>query len=241
MFKLRVAEYIKTNMHKKGMKFKELESLSGVPMSTLHNYASAKVTNHTEDTLRLIAEAFGDSYSVIKEMRAKSEESYEQEKKLLQESQDAARMAQLAALIRSNVSQILEEYREQALAQQIETSRHADERVRIAEQKAEERIAEVEHKASQLIEAAESECQERIKTVLAQCEEHEQMHKQHCMELMEAERRAFAELHSSDGSNQNYLRTIIRNLTIALIVFVLITFGLVFYAVSVSGITRLIP
>lgn len=223
MFKLRVAEYIKTNMHKKGMTFKELEGASGVPMSTLHNYASAKVTKHTEDTLRLIAEAFGDPYSVIKEMRAKSEESYEQEKKLLQESQDAARMAQLAALIRSNVSQILEEYREQALAQQIETSRHADERVRIAEQKAEERVTEVERKAQELIEAAECDCHDRIKKVLDQCEEHEQMHKQHCMELMESERRAFAEMHSSDGSNSIYLRTIIRNLTIALIVFVFIS------------------
>jgi transcriptional regulator with XRE-family HTH domain len=210
-------------MHKKGMTFKELESASGVPMSTLHNYASAKVTKHTEDTLRLIAEAFGDPYSVIKEMRAKSEESYEQEKKLLQESQDAARMAQLAALIRSNVSQILEEYREQALAQQIETSRHADERVRIAEQKAEERVTEIERKAQELIEAAECDCHDRIKKVLDQCEEHEQMHKQHCMELMESERRAFAEMHSSDGSNSIYLRTIIRNLTIALIVFVFIS------------------
>lgn len=226
MFKLRVAEYIKTNMHKKGMTFKELESVSGVPMSTLHNYASAKVTKHTDDTLRLIAEAFGDTYSVIKEMRAKSEESYEQEQKLLKESENARQMEQFAALIRSNVSQILEEYREQALAQQIETSRHADERVKIAEQKAEERIAEVEQKTSQLIEAAESECHERIKTVLAQCEEHEQMHKQHCMELMEAERRGFAEMHSSDGSNQTYLRTIIRNLTIALIVLVFISLSL---------------
>lgn len=226
MFKLRVAEYIKTNMHKKGMTFKELESVSGVPMSTLHNYASAKVTKHTEDTLRLIAEAFGDPYSVIKEMRSKSEESYEQEKKLLQESQDAARMAQLAALIRSNVSQILEEYREQALAQQIETSRHADERVRIAEQKAEERVAEIEQKASQLIEAAERDCQARIETILAQCEEHERLHKLHCAELMEAERRGFNEVHSSDGNSKTYLRTIIRNLTIALIVFVLISLAL---------------
>lgn len=241
MFKLRIAEYIKTNMHKKGMTFKELESASGVPLSTLHSYASAKITKHTEDTLLRIAAAFGDQPSVIKEMRSKSEESFEEEQRLLKESENAKQMEQFATLIRSNVSQILEEYREQALAQQIETSRHADERVRIAEQKAEERIAEVEHKASQLIEAAERDCQERIKTILAQCEEHEEMHKQHCMELMEAERRGFAEMHSSDGSNQTYLRTIIRNLTIALIVFVLITFGLVFYVVSVSGITSLIP
>lgn len=226
MFKLRVAEYIKTNMHQKGMTFKELESVSGVPLSTLHSYASAKISKHTEDTLLRIAAAFGDPPSIIKEMRAKSEESFEEEQKLLKESENARQMEQFATLIRSNVSQILEEYREQALAQQIETSRHADERVRIAEQKAEERIAEVEQKTSQLIEATEIECQERIKTILAQCEEHEQMHKQHCMELMEAERRAFAELHSSDGNNQSYLRSAIRCLVIALIVFVLISFGL---------------
>lgn len=251
MFNLRIAEYIKNNMHRQAMTYKELESKSGVPLSTLHSYAQAKVTKHTEETLLRIAAAFGDPPSVIKELRTVSAEAVEQEKKLLQESEDAARMAQLATLIRSNVSQILEEYREQALAQQIETSRHADERVKIAEQKAEDRIAEVEHKTSQLIEAAEIECQERIKTVLAQCEEHEQMHKQHCMELMEAERRGFAEMHSSDGSTQTYLRTIIRNLTIALVVFVLITFSLGTYSVyaythydihdPASGITSLIP
>lgn len=223
MFNLRVAEYIKTSMRNKGMTYKELEAESGVPLSTLHSYAEAKVKKHTEETLLRIAAAFGDPPSVIKDMRAKSEESFEQEKKLLKESEDAKQVEQFAALIRSNVSQILEEYREQALAQQIETSRHADERVRIAEQKAEERIAEIERKAQELIEAAERDCNNRIKTVLDQCEQHEQMHKQHCMELMEAERRGFNDIHSSDGNSKAYLRTIIRNLTIALIVFVFIS------------------
>lgn len=226
MFNLRVAEYIKTNMHRLAMTYKELEAQSGVPLSTLHSYAQAKVTKHTEETLLRIAAAFGDPPSVIKEMRVLSNESFEQEKKLLKESENAKQMEQFAVLIRSNVSQILEEYREQALAQQIETSRHADERVRIAEQKAEERVAEIEQKASQLIEAAERDCQDRINTVLAQCEEHEKLYKEHCNELMEAERRGFNEVHSSDGNSKTYLRTIIRNLTIALIVFVLIFLAL---------------
>ena len=208
------------------MTYKELEEISGVPLSTLHSYASAKVMKHTEDTLLRISAAFGDPPSVIKDMRAKSEESFEQEKKLLKESENAKQMEQFAALIRSNVSQILEEYRTQALAQQIETSRHADERVRIAEQKAEERVAEIEQKASQLIEAAERDCQARINTVLAQCEEHERLYKEHCNELMEAEQRGFNELHSSDGNSQTYLRSAIRYLAIALIIFIIISFGL---------------
>ena len=220
MFNLRVAEYIKTRMHQKGMTYKELEEKSGVPLSTLHSYASAKVTKHTNATLEQIAEAFGDSKSVIQEMRNKSEESYEQEQKLLKESENAKQMEQFAALIRSNVSQILEEYREQALAQQIETSRHADGRVKIAEQKAEERVAEIERKTG-----------EAIADMKRRCEEREAAYKQHCAELMEAERRGFNEVHDHDGSNSVYLRVLVRNLTIALVVFVLITFCLGTYAV----------
>lgn len=229
MFNLRIAEYIKTNMHRHSMTFKRLEEVSGVPLSTLNSYAKAKVTKHTEETLLRIAAAFGDPPSVIAEMRMMSAESYEQEKRLLEESKDAERMAQLSALIRSSVAQILEEYRVQALAQQMETSRHADERVKLAEQKAEERIAEVEQKTSKLIEAAEQECEQRIKTVLAQCEEHEQMHKMHCMELIESERRGFSDSRSIENSNITYLRTIVRNLTIALIGVSFFAVGLCFY------------
>ena len=218
MFNLRVAEYIKTNMHRHAMTFERLKEVSGVPLSTLNAYANAKVAKHTEDTLLRIAAAFGDPPTVIEDMRKMSAESYEQEKRLIAESKDAEQMAKLSALIRSNVAQILEEYRTQALAQQVETSRHADERVRIAEQKAADAIAAAEQKAAEQVE--------RIRKDSAAAE---QVFRTHGAELMDIERRGFAEAHTIEKNNIAYLRTLVRNLTISLVAVGLIAVCLCIY------------
>ena len=220
MFNLRIAEYIKRNMQAQHMTYKELEARSGVPLSTLHSYAQAKVTKHTKGTLESIAVALGDDKQIIEEIRNASEDAIEQEKKLLEASKDAERMAQLAALIRSNVSQILEEYRLQSIEQQRETSAHADERIAEAERKAAERIEEAERKAS-----------ERMQQVVKQCEEHEQQYRQHCEDIMDAERRGYGSSARIEIANKTYLHILIRNLTIALIIVSILAAGFGAYAI----------
>lgn len=217
MFKLRVSQYINNGLVENNWTYKTLCDRSGVPVSTIHSYAQGKTSNPNEENLIRIAAAFGDPPSVIHAMRKESVDTTAKENILIAKADDKELMEKHAALIRESVTQILDEYRAQALEQQIETSRHADERVKLAEQKAEARVFEVEQKTAQLIEAAEQECEQRIKIVLEQCEEHEKMHKQHCTELIEAERRGFSDSYNIENSTIAYLRSLVRNLTIALI------------------------
>lgn len=231
MFHLLVSEYIKTNMIKHQMTYKDLEAKSGVPLSSLHSYAHAKVTKPTEDNLVRIAAAFGDLPCVISDMHKASEEALSKEKAILDGSKDAERMEQFAALVRSNVSQILEEYRVQAIAQQRETSLHADGRVEEAERKAAERIEEIERKCAVRIEEAERRCAENIEAIRDRFSERERMYKEHCDELRSAEHQIFEEVRANSVASSDYLRTLVRNLTISLISVSILAIALGMYAV----------
>lgn len=204
LFKLRISQYINENIDAHNMTYKKLSELSGVPMSTLHSYAQGKTSTPNEDNLIRIAAVFGDAPAVIQEMRKEAKPSTEQENMLRAKSSDPELLEKYATIIRSNVSQILEEYRVQSAAQQTEIIQHADQRV----------------------EDAKAEASAQCKKVAEQCFEHEREYKNHCDQIIAAERRAAAA--EAKGSadlilrlEQNivYLRTLVRNLSLVAALF----------------------
>lgn len=207
MFKLRLAEYINSNMLERGMTYKTLHERSGVPGSTLHAYAQAKVTAPDEENLVRIAAAFGDPPEIIQRMRRESLEATTAENKLIAQSTDKERMEQFAALIRSSVAALLEEYRVQAAAQQTEILEHADRRVEEDRRRFKARAEEVLR-----------QCNEEVARTKAYCDEKIEIHKEHYHELhQEAEKRADAAGKESERVRA-YLKRVIRNLSIALVI-----------------------
>lgn len=162
MFKLSVSQYINKNIIEHGLTYKALFEISGVPVSTIHSYAQGKTSNPNEENLVRIAAAFGDGPEVIQAMRRQSLESTAKENIIIARSSDPELMEKYGLLIRSNVTQILEEYRVASAAQQTEIIQHADQR--IADAKAE----------------AAAQC----KLVAEQCRQHEQEYKDHCDALV---------------------------------------------------------
>lgn len=195
MFKLRLAEYINRNMLERNMTYKDLRDLSGVPDSSLHSYAQARVNNPNDDNLIRIAAAFGDPPEIIQRMRRESAESSAQENRLIAESDDQERMERYAALIRFSVAQLLEEYRIQSAAQQTEIIQHADERV----------------------ETERRRFKARADEVLRQCNAEVERNAQHNAELMALKDEMIAAIQQEREKVRTYLKRIIRNLSIALI------------------------
>lgn len=195
MFKLRIADYINQNMLARDMTYKDLHDLSGVPDSSLHSYAQAKVNNPSEENLVRIAAAFGDPPDVIQQMRRESMESSAKENQIIAESSDKERMEEFAALIRSNVAQLLEEFRVQSAAQQTEIIQHADKR----------------------IEDERSRFKQRADEVVRQCNAEIEKSKAHNGELMKLKDDLVTKGDEENDRVRKYLKRIIRNLSIALI------------------------
>lgn len=207
MFKLRMAEYINSNMLEHGMTYKVLHERSGVPLSTLHSYAQAKVSTPDEENLIRIAAAFGDPPEIIQRMRRESLDATTAENKLIAQSSDKERMEQFAALIRSSVATLLEEYRVQAAAQQTEILEHADRRVEEERRRFKARVEEVLR-----------QCNEEIARANAVCDEKLAIHREHYLELhQEAEKRLIASNEEREKVRA-YLKRVIRNLSVALII-----------------------
>lgn len=194
MFKLRLAEYINAGLQDRGMTYKEFSTLSGVPVTTLHSYAQGRVNNPDEDNLARIAKAFGDDPEVIRTMRREEMASTARENILIARSDDKALMEQLAGLIRSNMLEVLEAYKAQAIEQQAQIIAHADERV----------------------EKVEARCAEQIRQIEANWAEKMDMQRRHDAELLEAERAHQIELRARNASTRDYLKTMVRNLSLAL-------------------------
>lgn len=120
MFSVLVKQYINQNLSAHGMTHKTLSDLADVPPSTLHSYIQGKTSNPNIDALIRIAAVFGDGPEVIKAMRRDSLEAAAIEEIMRKKSDDNEIMEKHAELIRTNVSQILEEYRAQMDARQQE-------------------------------------------------------------------------------------------------------------------------
>lgn len=72
MFKDDLSEYISSRMRERGLTYEEAAKLCGVSTSTLYNYARGMVANPNDDNLQKIAEAFGDSPDMLRQLRADS-------------------------------------------------------------------------------------------------------------------------------------------------------------------------
>lgn len=196
MFKLRVSQYINNGLVENNWTYKTLCDRSGVPVSTIHSYAQGKTSNPNEENLIRIAAAFGDTPDVIHAMRKESMDTTAKENILIAKADDKELMEKYAALIRESVTQILEEYRAASAAQQTEIIAHAD-----------HRIEEERQRAKVLNE-----------TVLAQCQEEIDRAKKHNADLLALKDDQIAAAASSSKSALAYLKTVVRNLSIALIV-----------------------
>lgn len=195
MFKLRVADYINSNMLERGLTYKDVSRMSGVSDSSIHTYAQAKVTNPNEDNLIRIAAAFGDPPDIIQQMRREALSSTTEENKIIAQSSDKERMEEFSALMRSNVAALLEEYRIQSAAQQTEIIQHADQR----------------------IANEEARFKKRVDEVIRQYEAEMEKERMHAQTLLNAEKEHRAELRSRNEATRGYLKTMVRNLTIALV------------------------
>ena len=174
MFKILVSQYINKNMVEYDFTFKNLFDRCNVPISTLHAYAQGKTSNPNEENLIRIAKAFGHGPEVIQAMRRQALESTAKENMILARSDDPELMEKYGAIIRSNVSQILEEYRLASAAQQTEIIQHAD----------------------QLVADAKAEAAAQCELVAKQCRQHEQEHKEHCDALIAQMQNTIAYLRS---------------------------------------------
>ena len=196
MIKLRVSQYINRNLVDHDMTYKALSTLSGVPVSTIHAYAQGKTTSPNEDNLIRIAAAFGDGPDVIYAMHRESLPAIADENLLIAHSDDKELMEKYADLIRSTVSQILDEYRSAASSQQTEIITHADQRVEDERRRA----------------------RERCDAVLAQCLEEVERQKQHNASLLALKDDMLLSVRQDRDKSLSYLSRVVRNLTIALIV-----------------------
>lgn len=205
MFKLRVAEYINTNMQERKWTYRDLSLKSGVADSSIHSYAQGRVTTPNEDNLIRIAAAFGDSPDVIQNMRREALGSTVEENKLIAEAADKERMEKFIVLMRQNMLQVMEEYRAASAAQQTELLQHADDRVKEERKRASEFNTKV----------------------LKQCNEEIERNKAHNAELLDLKDKMIGKIEDERTVVRKYLKNIIRNLSIALIVVSLLSvFGL---------------
>ena len=196
MFKIQIAKYINDNMVRHEMTYKDLSARSGVPITTIHSYAQAKVNGPDEDNLRRIVQAFGDPPEILQKIRRETMDSTAEENRLIAHSDDKERMEAFAALMRTNMLSVMEEYRTASAARQTEIIEHADRRVAEARRAAPELNAKV----------------------LAQCEEEIARQKAHHAELIVLREKAAAQAEERSERLASYLRLIIRNLSVALIV-----------------------
>lgn len=195
MFKSVLSTYITSNMGSRGWKLKDMSRESGLSDSTLNSYILQKVSSPSEENLLRIAAAFGDPPEVIYKMRRESMDVTSAEEKLLAAADDQARMEKFTEIVKSSMLAIMQEYLTATSAQQTEIMAHADKRVE------EERA-----RASDLNAKVLTQCQEEV--------ERSRIHNAEIMALKDA---LLAASERENKEVRKYLRTVIRNLAIALV------------------------
>lgn len=195
MFKSVLSTYITSNMGSRGWKLKDMSRESGLSDSTLNSYILQKVSSPSEENLLRIAAAFGDPPEVIYKMRRESMDVTSAEEKLLAAADDQARMEKFTEIVKSSMLAIMQEYLTATSAQQTEIMAHADKRVE------EERTRASDLNAK----------------VLAQCQEEVERSRIHNSEIMALKDALLAASEKENKDVRKYLRTVIRNLAIALV------------------------
>lgn len=202
MFKDKLSDYIKSNMQRMHMTFADLQRVSGVPDSSLHSYVKGTIAKPNRDNLCRIAAAFGDGPEVIDQMWRDSVSVEVVENKLIAAADDQERMEKLAELIRSSMASQLDELRASFAAQQTEIMRHADARIEEERQRFKERT-----------EVASSQCNDEIERERA-----------HNRELLALKDELISTIQDERGKVRTYLKHIIRNLAIALVIVSVLAF-----------------
>lgn len=195
MFKSVLSAYITSNMGSRGWKLKDMSRESGLSDSTLNSYILQKVSSPSEENLLRIAAAFGDPPEVIYKMRRESMDVTSAEEKLLAAADDQARMEKFTEIVKSSMLAIMQEYLTATASQQTEIMSHADKRVE------EERTRASDLNAK----------------VLAQCQEEIERSRIHNSEIMALKDALLAASEKENKDVRKYLRTVIRNLAIALV------------------------
>lgn len=204
-------------MGSRGWKLKDMSRESGLSDSTLNSYILQKVSSPSEENLLRIAAAFGDPPEVIYKMRRESMDVTSAEEKLLAAADDQARMEKFTEIVKSSMLAIMQEYLTATSSQQTEIMSHADKRVE------EERTRASDLNAK----------------VLAQCQEEIERNRIHNSEIMALKDALLAASEKENKDVRKYLRTVIRNLAIALVaVSVLAVVGIVslgIYVINAVG------
>lgn len=242
MFKLRVADYINTNMIERGLTYKDLARMSGVADSSIHTYVQAKVGNPSEDNLIRIAAAFGDPPEIIQQMRRESAESSAKENKIIAESSDQERMEQFAELMCSSMAAILAENNANESARQTEIIQHSDAHVETERRRFKERAEEVLRQCNEendrIRKACDHEIQllkdfntQQLKMLTEFYEARLEDQRRHMEQLAAKDDKLGGELRSKNERSIEYLQSSVRNLVGSCILLAMTTLFFGAYAI----------
>lgn len=187
MFKMRFSQYISDNMVRHNLSYKDIAARSGVPPTTLSYYARGQVNTPNDEYCVKIAAVFGDGPEVIDTMRRAALASTAEENKAIARSSDPESAEKLAALMRSNMLTVLEEFKANA------------------ESEYERRLNNVRGQYEGHIVEVEKHCQDKLAD-----------QERYFERLLDIERQTAARLHEHNERSKAYLKIIITNLSITL-------------------------
>ena len=215
LFKIQFAQYINDKLAENDWTYKDLNGHSGVPTSTISSYAQGKTNNPDEENLLCIIKAFGDPPEILQQMRRAALPSTVAENKLIAGASDQERMEKFAALLRSNMLSVFEEYQAAAAAQQAEILQHADRRVEEERARFKERAAEVVKQCNEEMDRNKSFYDERYKMTISHCDQRVADIRAHMADIVQEKRDAEKKMSRQYARNRAYLRSSVRNLCIA--------------------------
>lgn len=221
MFKSVLSKYITTNMIERGWRLKDLARESSLSDSTINSYILQKSNNPVEDNVLMIIKAFGDPKDTLQRLRQEASSPSPKELKDENANQDDTKRIELfTGLLKSTVSQTLEEYRKQSAAQQTEIILHADQRVENERQELKNRTDEVVRQCNEEIIKVKTACQERISMTEAHCAQRVSDVKEHMQYVIAEREKAQNQTIRQYRSSLEYVDGIVHHLRIALVALV---------------------
>lgn len=222
MFKEVFSEYIKSNMDERGWKLKDMARESTLSDSTINSYILMKINNPSEDNMLLIVRAFGHSPDVIQKMRQQATMTANTvEKNIVNAADDKQRMELFTKAVKETVSQTLEEYRIQSAAQQTEIIQNAEARVETERQRFKARVDEVLRQCNEEISRVKESCNERIKMMEAHNNQRISDIREHMNDLIAEKTKAETKTAKQHRRTNNYLKSSVRNLCIAVVLLII--------------------
>lgn len=234
MLGLTFANYLNENMERLGLTNQILERKSGVSDSTIATYRKGTSKKPAKDNMLRIAAALGDPPSVVDEMIASSSgTAADEEQRLLAEAADQARLERIVSMMREQMVQMLGDFREQSAAQQTEIIQHAD-----------KRIADAEADFKRRNEAVLEQCREEVQREKDHCQQRIDDMRQYAEHVYKTEREHRRELRVRNKSSREYLKSMVRNISVCGLLLGMIAFFssgyalFAFFAFDLSDPTR---